>query len=168
MDVRTEISYPGAGVADVFGLALNPAFRAAVCEATMALEHDVDVRRGADGSAVVTVIRSMPAAVPDFARRLVGETVTLKQVETWQPDDGSGRRRAALSLEVVGQPARMTGSLQLAEGRGGVQQLMSGVLTVSVPFIGRRLEAEVVKGLLAAARKEEDTGRAWLAANDPA
>jgi hypothetical protein len=167
MDVRTEISYPGANVAGVFALVLDPDFRAAVCEATMALEHHVDVRRGADGSAVVTVTRTMPAAVPDFARRLVGDTVTLHQVETWQPDDRSSRRRAALSLEVVGQPARMTGSLLLAEEPGGVRELVSGDLSVSLPFIGRRIEAEIAKGILAAARKEEETGRAWLAANDP-
>jgi hypothetical protein len=164
MDVRTEISYPGASVDDVFAMALDPDFRSAVCEATLAIDHEVDVQSDDDGSAVVRVSRTMPAAVPDFVRRLVGETIDLVQTETWGPDDGSGTRRADLTLQVVGQPATLTGSLSLEETPAGVVEVVQGDLRVSIPFIGKKIEAEIAKGIMAAARKEEDTGREWLGA----
>lgn len=162
MDVTTQLSYPGASLEDVYELALNDEFRAAVCVATGALEHHVDVRRADDGSAVVTVRRTMPAEVPDFVRRFVGDTIAIVQTETWAPGDGSDRRRAQLALQIVGQPAAMTGSLALDSSGGGVREVVSGDLRVSIPFLGRKIEAEIAKGVLSAARKEEQLGRQWL------
>lgn len=164
MDVTTQIDYPGASVADVMGIVLDPKFRAAVCEATMAIDHQVVIQRGEGGSAIVTVNRTMPAAVPDFVRRFVGETIALVQTETWRPDDGSGTRRADLTLSIVGQPASMAGSIVIAKTSDGVRETVSGGLVVSVPFIGRKIEAEIAKGIVAAAREEQETGRAWLSA----
>lgn len=162
MDMTTEMSYPGATVDDVVGLALNADFRAAVCEATTAIEHEVSVDEHDDGSAVVTLRRTMPANVPDFARRFVGETITLEQTETWAPDDGSGVRRASLHLTVAGQPASMTGAISVSVEGGGAVERVNGVVRVSVPFIGGKVETELVKGLVAAARKEQELGREWL------
>ena len=162
MDVTTEIHYPGARIDEVVALVLDPEFRAAVCDATMAIAHEVDVQRGDDGSAVVTVNRTLPAEVPDFIRRFVGETIELAQAETWEPADGSVTRRADLSLQVVGQPAAMTGSIVLRETSDGVHEVVRGELKVSLPFIGGKIEAEIAKGIVAAARKEQETGRTWL------
>lgn len=164
MNVTTQIDYPGASVADVLGLALDPKFRAAVCDATMAIDHQVDISVGDLGAAAVTVNRTMPAEVPDFVRRFVGETISLVQSEAWQPDDGSGTRRADLTVSIVGQPATMTGTIVVQETSTGVSETVSGVLKVSVPFIGGKIEAEIAKGIVAAARQEQETGRAWLAA----
>ncbi len=163
MDVRTEISYPDATVDQVFALAVDPAFRAAVCEATMALDHSVDIRHDPDGSAMVTVSRTMPAAVPDFVRKLVGETIIIVQTEVWAHDNGSGRRYADLSLHVVSQPVTMTGSLLIESSGGGARELVQGDVKVSLPFIGRKVEGEIAKGVVAAARKEQQTGETWLA-----
>jgi hypothetical protein len=152
MDVHTEISYPGATVADVFALALDPGFRGAVCAATMAADHEVDVRPGDDGSTVVTVTRTLPSTMPDVVRRLVGGRVGIVQVETWQPDDGSGRRRADLTVQVVGQPASMRGTLLVAGVRDGAVETVRGEVKVSLPFIGARFEAELARGIVAAAQ----------------
>jgi uncharacterized protein DUF2505 len=163
MDVTTEISYPGADLGDVVAMILDPEFRAEVCRATMALDHRVEVGDQADGSVTVTVQRTLPAQVPDLVKRFVGETIELVQSETWSPDDGSGSRRAALSLQVVGQPASMTGEITVTHDATGVQESVHGRLQVAVPFFGGRVESELAKAIVAAARQEEQTGRAWLA-----
>ena len=36
-------------------------------------------------------------------------------------------------------------------------------MKVSIPFLGKQIEPEVVKGVLAGLRQEERTGVAWLA-----
>lgn len=163
MDVTTEIRYPGASVEKVVALLFDPRFRQEVCMATLAIDQQVDVEPGADGAAVVTITRTLPAQVPDFVKRFVGETITLAQTETWAPDDGSGVRRADLVLRVVGQPAAMNGSITVGHTEGEVVETVNGDLQVSVPFFGGRVEAEIVTALEAAARVEEETGRAWLA-----
>lgn len=160
--MTTEMTYPGANVDDVVGLALDPQFRVAVCRATGAISQQVSVEERADGWVVVTADRTMPADVPDFVRKLVGETIRLVQEETWLPADGSGRRTARLELRIVGQPATMTGSILVSAGADGARELVTGDLRVAIPFIGRKLETEVAKGILAAARKEQETGREWL------
>lgn len=163
MNVTAEMTYPGATVADVMALVLDREFRAAVCRATLALSQDVTVEKGADGSVVVTVDRTMPADVPDFIRTFVGQTIRLVQQESWHRGDESRRRTAELELRIVGQPATMTGTITVTAGVDGARELVTGDLRVGVPFIGRKIEAEVAKGIVAAARKEQETGREWLA-----
>ena len=98
MRVTTEMSYPGADLDAVVAMVFDKSFRAAVCEATKAVSHQVDISLGDGGSAVVTVRRTLPAEVPDFVKKFVGETIELVQSETWAVDDGSGVRRADLNL----------------------------------------------------------------------
>ncbi len=163
MDLSTEIRYPGARVDDVAAMLLDERFRAAVCDATMAISHEVQVRLGADGSAEVAVSRTLPAEVPDFVKRFVGQTIELTQSESWAAADGSSVRSADLTLAVVGKPATMTGTIVLEEDPDGVRELVRGKLKVAVPFLGGKIENEIAKAIEAAARAEEETGRAWLA-----
>lgn len=163
MDVTTELDYPDATVDQVHALALDEEFRAAVCVATGALQHSVAVRRADDGSATVTVRRTMPADVPDFVRRFVGDTIEIVQTEIWAPGASAARRQADLAVQIVGQPAAMTGSLTMDASPPGVREVVRGDLRVSIPFLGKKIETEIAKGILAAARKEEQVGRQWLA-----
>ncbi len=127
-------------------MVFDKSFRAAVCVATKAISHQVDTRVQDDGSATVTVRRTLPAEVPDFVKKFVGETIELIQSETWAADDGSGVRRADLTLEVVGQPATMTGSIILEATTDGVHEVVHGELKVAVPFFGGKIETEIAKG----------------------
>jgi hypothetical protein len=163
MEVRAEISYPAASPDSVFAMACHKEFRAAVCEATGALDHRIDVDRGLDGGARITVERTVPADVPDVVRSFVGRTLTIVQTEVWGPAGPDGSRVAALHIAVKAQPATMTGTQTMEAVGAGTRQLIRGELTVSVPFVGKRIEPEVAKAVVAAAAREQQTGRAWLA-----
>jgi Protein of unknown function (DUF2505) len=162
VDVRAEISYPTGSPEEVFALVVDEDFRIAVCEATAAIDHRVDVAHGADGTAQVRVERTVPADVPDFVRSFVGKTLTIVQTELWGPADAQGLRVADLQIRIKGQPASMTGSQTLERDGAGTRQSIRGELKVSVPFLGKRIEPEVAKAILAAAAKQQQTGRAWL------
>jgi uncharacterized protein DUF2505 len=162
MDLRTELSYPGATAADVVGLAHDPEFRAAVCRATKSVDFEVDVQVDDDGYTEVVVSRTLPAHVPDMVKRLVGDTVEIIQSESWAPDDDSGLYTAELTVQVVGQPAVLRGSLIVDADDEGAVQIVQGEIRVSMPFIGRRFENELAKGIVAAARREQEIGRGWL------
>jgi hypothetical protein len=164
MRLTTDIDYPGSDPAAVFALASNRDFRVAVCEATGSIEYDIAMAIAEDGSGgTVTVTRTLPAEVPDFVKSFVGKTLTIVQSETWGPPGPDGSRTADLVISIQGQPATMKGSVTIRPVDGGVREQIAGELVVSVPFFGKRIEPEVAKAIYAAAAKEQQTGRAWLA-----
>jgi hypothetical protein len=162
MDVRAEITYPTGSPDEVFALAVDKGFREAVCEATRALDHVVEIDHQPDGRVRVRVERTLPADVPDFVRSFVGSTITVVQTEDWAPTSGAGVRAADLLIQIKGQPATMAGSETLQQDGSGTLQLITGDLTVSIPFFGKKIEAQIAKAILAAAAKEQETGRIWL------
>ncbi len=162
MHVRTEINYPSTSPEQAFALVLDPGFRAAVCQATRATEFDASISEQDDGRASVAVTRTMPADLPDVARKFIGDTVEVVQTEEWSAPNESGARTADLTISFKGQPAKMVGTIALESVGDGARMRIVGDVKVSIPFVGRRIEAEVAKGILAAAAKEEQTGLAWL------
>ncbi len=93
MNISATISYPAStSLAEVYELSTDPDFRAAVCEATHALDYDVRVDEHEDGTSTVVVSRTMPADVPDFMKKMIGESVDVIQTEDWSTPD---RRRPA-------------------------------------------------------------------------
>jgi hypothetical protein len=164
MDVRAEIHYPDASPDEVFAMLCDTGYRNQVSEDTGALAYQVDIEQ-ADGGATVTVVRTMPSEVPDFVKKFVGDTIEVRQTEKWGAADETGTRSADVQLEISGQPAGMTGTLVLEPASGGTQQRVEGDLKVSIPLFGKKIEPEVVKGVLAGIRQEERTGLAWLAAH---
>ena len=163
MDVRAEINYPDASTDQVFALCVDREFRAEVCRATRALDNDVSIEPHGDGTTTVTVRRTMPADLPDFVKKLVGETIDVVQTETWGPPDEAGQRTAELEVSIAGQPAKLTGTVSLIVVGDGVAEVIKGDLRVSIPFLGKKIEPEIAKGVLAAARAEERCGRTRLA-----
>jgi Protein of unknown function (DUF2505) len=163
MQLSTEISYPGATPDDAFALVVDPKFRAAVCEATLALAYDVGIDETDGGGASVRVDRTVPAQVPDFVKKLVGETLDVRQTEDWSAPDADGSRTADIRVEIVGQPAGMTGTIVLETTADGCREVVSGQVKVSIPFLGGKIEPEVAKAIVTAMRVEQKTGREWLA-----
>lgn len=128
MHVRAEISYPTGSPADVFDLTTSEPFRSAVCLATHALRHSVGIEHNPDGRTSVIVERTLPAQVPDAVKRFVGETITIVQTEDWGPPRADGSRQADLVIDIMGQPARMTGTVTLEAAGQGSRELVDGEL----------------------------------------
>lgn len=166
MEVRTEIHYPNTSPERAFALGLDRAFRAAVCEATQAIDFDVDISEHADGRASVTVNRTMPADLPAIAKKFMGETVHVVQTEEWSAPDESGARTADLTVAIKGQPAKMIGAIFLESVGDDARMRIAGTIKVSIPFVGKTIEGEVAKAIVAAVAKEQDTGIAWLSAQN--
>jgi uncharacterized protein DUF2505 len=164
MDVRGEITYRNTSPEQVFALAVDRDFRGAVCEATHALSYDVDVELRDDDTATVTVRRTVPAELPDFVRKFIGETVEVVQTERWAAADSGGQRTGQLTLTVVGQPAAMAGTIAIEAVGEGARTRIRGDLKVSIPFVGKRMEPEIAKGFVAGIAKEQEVADRWLGA----
>ncbi len=163
MNISATISYPAStSPAQVYELSIDPDFRAAVCEATHALDYDVRVDEHDDGTSTVVISRTMPADVPDFMKKLIGETVGVVQTEGWSAPGEDGQRTADLVVEIKGQPAKMVGTAAIVVTGAAVETRIEGNLKVSIPFVGKKIEAEVAKGIYAAIRREQETAASRL------
>ncbi|MGH3355506.1 MAG: DUF2505 domain-containing protein [Nocardioidaceae bacterium] len=161
MDLRSELNYDAAPD-DVFTMLCDEAFRTAVCKATGSTSYDVAVSRDGDG-AQVRVRRVLPAQVPDFAKKFVGDHIEVVQTERWGGPGPDGGRSADLKVEIPGKPGSVTGSVTLSPSAGGSRELITGDIKVSIPLVGRKLEGEVHRGITAAIKVEQRVGTKWLA-----
>ncbi len=162
MDVHAEITYPNASPDQVFALAVDSKFRGAVCEATHAIGYDIDVDRHDDDTATITIRRTMPADVPDLVKKFLGETVEVLQTENWAAPDPTGQRQADLTVQISGQPAKMTGTATTHAVGEGARTSISGVVNVSIPFVGKKIETVFAEGILAAITTEQEVADRWL------
>lgn len=162
MQVTAQIPY-AASTDKVFAMLTDTTFVQQVCEATGALRQEVTIEPDA-GGATVTTRRELPTdEIPDFIRRFVGSTLTVLRVDRWGAAAADGSRGGSLTVEIVGAPVRMMGTLRLSATDAGSIEDVDGDLKASVPLIGGKVERAAEPAIRSALGKEEQLGRAWLA-----
>lgn len=164
MRVSAELRYD-AGPQEVFAMLVDRDFQDRKLRGTGALRWDVDVAAGGPGEgARVRSTRDLPTdAVPEAFRGFVGSTLTMVQVEAWDPPAADGSRSGRLEVEVGGTPIRLTGTLRLEPVPGGTRETVTGDLKAGVPLIGGRIERAAEPAVRAAIDTEGRVGREWLA-----
>jgi len=145
----------------VFAMLCDKAWRERVCEESRALRWDVRVDPRRDG-ATVTVVRVLPAQVPDVVKSMVGETIETVQTERWGPAGADGSRHGDFHVQIKGQPATVTGEVRLEPSGSGTRQAVVGDVRVKIPFIGKRIEPEIAKAIRAGIGVEHRLGVAYL------
>ena len=161
MDVREEIVYD-ASPDDVFEMLCDKAFREKVCRGIGSVRYEVTVTRDGD-CAQIRMDRVMKADLPDAAKKIVGDTIEMVQTEDWGERRSDGSRTAGFRVEIPGKPGSITGTVSLSPSGGGSREVVSGQVKVSIPFVGKKLETEVARGLKAALQVEGQIGAKWLA-----
>ena len=159
MKLKEAFRYP-AGVEDVFALMSDDAFRTKAAEDSKARDVSTTVEKDGDDT-VVTLVRTQPATsskVPDFVKKLIGEAVTIKQVERWNAPDADGNRTATVTMKVAGKPAGFKGRATLKADGKGAEFVVSGDVKVDVPFVGKRVEPLIAKAVAASLRHDAKAG----------
>lgn len=130
-----------AGVEDVFAvIATQEHQRAKV--ATQLGRSSAAVTHLGGGRVGVRTERELPTRdMPGTVSSLVGDTLRVTEVQTWQPAGADGTRTAALEIDVAGAPVRMRGTVTLSPAGEGSRLVVTGDLTCSVPFVGKKIEA---------------------------
>ncbi len=163
MRLSAEIRYD-ADPRAVFAMLTDTAFQDRKCEATGALDHEVEIQEFDDGSATITTRRTMPTdRVPDFIRSFVGQTLLVVQNDDWGPAAPDGSREGTIVVEIQGAPVRLAGSLALSPQGGQSVELIEGDVKASVPLVGGKIEKAIEPALQGAIKVEQREGRAWLA-----
>jgi hypothetical protein len=135
-----------------YALVTDDSYVHAVAEATGGRDIEVDVTADADGGAVVTSRRSLPASVPSYAKAFVGDTLVLTEIRRFGPAAPDGSRSGTVTVEFDGAPVRIEGTLDLAPCETGSACAMAAQVKASVPFVGGKIEsfaADQVRAFLA-------------------
>jgi hypothetical protein len=162
MRLHETADYPGATPDQVFSIIRDDDFRAEVCEKVHAIAYEVTVDDQED-EVRVQIDRTMPAEMPDFVKRLTGETVEVRQTEVWGPAAADGSRSGTVRLTIKGQPASMDGTMAINPTPSGAELVVDGDVKVKIPLVGRKIEPEVAKAIVAALQVESAAGRARVA-----
>ena len=145
-----------ASRAAVTSMLADPAFRERVCDAQHASSRSVSIS-GIPGTVDVSFTQRT-AGVPSFAKRFVGDAITVKQHETW-----STPLAATLDIDAGVPIADIKGSIALSEHAAQTVETVTLQVTVKVPLVGGKLESLVADMMRKALAKEYETGEAYLA-----
>lgn len=116
----------------------------------------------ADSSIVLRVERIVPADLPDFAKKVLGDTNKLIQNENWSAS-GDGYL-CDLKIEFPGKPLHVTGRLEVKPtGDATSDWHVDMEIKAGVPLIGGKLEGVVQKETLASLDHEYAFNQEWLA-----
>lgn len=161
MKLNETYSYGDAAVEDVFGLISSKEFRVESAEDVGASNIDIDVSESG-GAVTITITRTQPAEMPDFVKKLTGDTVKVKQTEKWAAPAADGSRSADVKVSIIGQPAEMLGKAVLENKGNGTVFTVAGDVTVKIPFIGKKIEPEVAKAIRGSLKHEVELGMTRL------
>ncbi|MBM9461502.1 DUF2505 domain-containing protein [Nocardioides sp. zg-536] len=147
-----------APLAQVSAMLTDRAFREQVCTAQHALDQDVTVTPNAGGTTVHIEMTQPTEGVPGFAKKIVGESTTVVQTETWTSPE-----HADIVVTIPGKPGEIRGTATLVEVGGVTTETIDLSITVKIPLISGKLEDLLAKLLRSALRAEQRTGTQWLA-----
>jgi hypothetical protein len=151
-------SYPGATVHDVFAMFADPAYRKAVSEYQRVVDFDCRIAMNGDGMDVRIEQAHGTDRIPGFAQKLVGSEIRFVQQETWESPSG-----ADLHVTIPGKPGEIVGTETLEQSGDDVIQAIDISVTVSMPFVGGKVE-DLVAGFVGRVFEAENkVGVKWLA-----
>jgi hypothetical protein len=162
MRITETITY-AAPPETVYAMVIDEAFQQRKCVEAGAQRHESAVTAVGEGARVVTK-RDLPADdLPDFARSIVGSTLSITETYEWGAASADGSRSGTLTVEVAGAPVAMRSNVRLVPSGGGTQISIDGDLKASIPLFGGKVEKAAAPAVLDAIRSEQRTGQAWLA-----
>jgi hypothetical protein len=100
--------------------------------------------------------------MPDIARKFVGESLTVTQLETWDAPAADGSRQSTISLKIAGAPLDVSAVQRLVSADGGTRIELEGNVTSSVPFLGGKIADAAEPMVGKALNIQSQQAQAWL------
>lgn len=156
--ISEKLTYPDATLDRVRAMLGDPEFRSQVASYQQAVRSSADINgTGAGSTARIEIVHGTDH-VPSFARKFVGDEISIVHEETWTTDT-----HADVLVTIPGKPGDMTGTYDLAQVGADVVETVELTVKVNIPFVGGKVE-ELIAGLLSKAyRAENSVGVSWLA-----
>lgn len=114
-----------------------------------------------DTSITMVNERDVPADLPGFAKKIIGETNHVTQTERWTRAGDTAT--CAVEITVKNLPGGTTGTIDITPSESGSAWTTDFDIKIGVPLLGGKLE-DVMKGETASSQAEEKVfNDRWLA-----
>lgn len=88
----------------------------------------------------LTTVRTLPTdRAPEIARKFVGQSVEVTQVEAWSAPAADGSREATLKVTVGSLPVSVSGTESLRATEAGSALGVEATVSSSIPFVGGKI-----------------------------
>lgn len=157
---QQSIPHPPAAVAEAL---VSEDFHRSVVESFGGALVSFSVTGSPEGEMTVTTVRSAPAdRLPDMARKVIGGSLQVEQVERWGAPAADGSRTGTTTITVPAAKATAEGNLRLAAVPAGTEYAVDGDLQVKIPLVGSKVaqKAEPMVGKVVARAGREVS--AWI------
>jgi hypothetical protein len=156
-----EVQCYDADPETVFAMLSDESFIVHKTKQSGALDVHASVEQEGEGTRIHNR-RVMPAKVPGFVKRFLGDTIPMDETQHWGAADDRGSREADFAVEFDGQPIGFSGTISLRPD--GVQTAVEtkGVIKCTVPLIGGRIEKFAAEWISKYLNKEQRVGAQWL------
>ncbi|MET4590050.1 DUF2505 domain-containing protein [Arthrobacter sp. 754] len=115
------------------------------------------------GAFSTTSVRTLPTTrLPEIARKFVGESLSVTQVENWDAPSADGSRQSNISLKIAGAPVDVSAVQRLVAEGGSTRIDLEGNVTSSVPFLGSKIAAAAEPMVAKALNLQSQQAQAWL------
>lgn len=90
----------------------------------------------------LTTVRNLPTdRAPEIARKFVGQSVEVTQVESWSAPAVDGSRDATIKVTVGSLPVSVSGTESLRATEAGSALGLEATVSSSIPFVGPKIAA---------------------------
>ncbi|GAA1497264.1 DUF2505 domain-containing protein [Paeniglutamicibacter kerguelensis] len=111
----------------------------------------------------LTTVRSLPTdRAPEIARKFVGQTVEVTQVESWTAPAADGSRDATLKVTVGSLPVSVAGSESLRASAEGSALGIEATVSSSIPFVGGKIASAAEPFISKALALQGNTVSSWI------
>ena len=155
MDISSSADF-AADPQTVYAMLTSKEYQDRLVAASNPIDASIDV-----GTDEVTTTRTLPA--PADAAKFTGPQIVVVEKLTWGAAAADGSRTGQITMTVPKQPVTMKGTVTLAPGGKGTVVDLKGDLKVSIPLLGKKMEASAAPAVLAAFNDHQRVGDAWLA-----
>lgn len=157
-----EVQRYDADPQTVFAMLSDETFIIYKCQQSASLDVVAEVEDEGDTLRIHNR-RVLPAKVPGFVKRFLGDTIPLDETQHWGPADDRGHRSAEFTVDFDGQPLTFAGTIDLTGDGAGTAVRTRGALKCSVPLIGGKVENFAAEWIGKYLNKEQRVGQQWLA-----
>ncbi len=163
--MATTIDYTQHFPADpqtVWAMLKDPAYIELKAMRSGAREVNAEVEE-APGETRIVSRRRLPAKLPSFMKKMVGEELVINETQRWDKSSDDGSRSGTFVVDFGGQPLAFSGTVRLQAVGDGTDVVTHGSLKASVRLVGGKVEGVAQEWMVKYLRKEESVAAEWLA-----
>lgn len=95
------------------------------------------------------------APVPGFAKKFIGDALTVTQEDTWDCET----RKGQLDVHIAGAPVSIHADMELVETASGCENRMNWTIDCRVPLVGGKLEKLILQDITSKAPRDLEVSR---------